>query len=499
MKTTLTYKYNQPILYYFNFILIFFGIAFPVIQYIYNRSLWLDEAYLVQSFSRSYQGLLEPLEAAQVAPILFLLTVKFFSTIIPNSEYGLRIFQLICYLASFYFFYQLINILIKNSLARIFSITLFVFNSNLIYYSSELKQYIIDVLIIVLIYYILLRSYKNQKNRYFLLAIIGVLAIGFSNVTPLILSTVGVYLIIEGLRKMNFQLNILSPIFILWLVAFASYYLQFIHEHPARDYMISWWSNKNAFLPLNFFSEEFVLFIAKKFTMTFRGLLAMGYATMFPLAILFTLGIIYIYRSNKYKLLILILFPIILHLGLSSLKMYPFFLRLLLYLIPLLILALGLGFEYIMLILKRNFQSINFNKYFLYLFPVFWTIIFLKIYYNGFPIKREEIKDSLVYLHDNSKIDDQLIIHNPASVAYDYYLKSGFIKHNLSTYVGEHDLVVPKFASLITTNKGRVWVLFTHDFNYEIGQILNFLKSRNITPIESFNSYNSSLYLFEIH
>jgi len=93
-------------------ILIGLGILLPLIQFIYNRSIWLDEAMLsLNIIHKGYFELLKPLDYVQVAPILFLIIEKFFSTIIPNSEYGLRLFPLLSYWVSLFFFYKIVKIL----------------------------------------------------------------------------------------------------------------------------------------------------------------------------------------------------------------------------------------------------------------------------------------------------------------------------------------------------------------------------------------------------
>ena len=56
-------------------------------QYLANRSFWLDEAALAVNIQeRDYEGLLQPLEYRQVAPIGFLRITKLFTNSIGDSE-----------------------------------------------------------------------------------------------------------------------------------------------------------------------------------------------------------------------------------------------------------------------------------------------------------------------------------------------------------------------------------------------------------------------------
>ena len=54
--------------------IICFGILVRLVQYLFNRSLWADEAVLALNIvNRSYLELLEPLDYEQGAPIGFLM------------------------------------------------------------------------------------------------------------------------------------------------------------------------------------------------------------------------------------------------------------------------------------------------------------------------------------------------------------------------------------------------------------------------------------------
>ena len=137
-------------------ILIGLGILLPSIQYFFNRSLWVDEASLaLKILNAGILALLKPLESGQAAPIIFLLLEKFFSILIPNSDYGIKIVPLFSYFASLFFFYKILKQIFNNTYTIIFALSLFVFKAALIYYSSEVKQYICDVFVITSIYYII--------------------------------------------------------------------------------------------------------------------------------------------------------------------------------------------------------------------------------------------------------------------------------------------------------------------------------------------------------
>ena len=118
-------------------LIIFAGVFLSTKQFLYNRSLWLDEAILAHDIiGNNHSDLLRPLVSGQVAPILFLQIEKVFSDLIPNSEFGLRLFPLICFLTSFFLFHKTIELVLKSSYAVIFALSLYIFSPSLIFYSS---------------------------------------------------------------------------------------------------------------------------------------------------------------------------------------------------------------------------------------------------------------------------------------------------------------------------------------------------------------------------
>ena len=77
------------------------GIALRLYAFVVNNSLFVDEAALTRNIlDRPWRMLLVPLDFAQVAPPGFLLTEKAVVTMFGSSEQALRLFPLICGLAS---------------------------------------------------------------------------------------------------------------------------------------------------------------------------------------------------------------------------------------------------------------------------------------------------------------------------------------------------------------------------------------------------------------
>ncbi|MBC8047341.1 MAG: glycosyltransferase family 39 protein [Fimbriimonadaceae bacterium] len=476
------------------FAILISSILLSAIQYIYNRSLWLDEAVLALNIinKNSFQ-LLQPLDYNQVAPVLFLQIEKLFSFIIPNSEYGLRLFPLLCFWASLYFFYKIIKLLFTDSYTIIFALSLFVFNSTLIYYSNEVKQYMGDVLVLTAIYSLVLQTDKREKDKYYLLCIAGTVSIFISNAAPIILFSTGMYILYNNIKNKRPGFKYIAAVFSIWLISFLVYYYCFIHQHPTKDIMIDYWSDAKAFMPANPFTKGFYEFLFSKFKMMFTSLLNFNYIGLYCLSFLFFAGYILTRKRKKTGVTLLLLLPILLHLLLSAFKLYPFDERLVLYLCPIIIIAIAFGFNY----LKEyifHISKIERSRLLLIFVPFIFLIIFFT---NSFPIKNEEIKTSLSYIKNNMQANDNIYVYYSAIPAFTYYtdikffhISSPIIKG--SSNRGNKELYITELQNCT----GRTWLLFTHIYGKEENYIVERLDTLGYSKTEVFNNKGTSAYLY---
>jgi uncharacterized membrane protein len=90
---------------------------------------------------------------------------------------------------------KLLLVLFKEKHTIIIALSLFAFSHFLHWYSNEIKQYMCDVLSVVSIYYLMLKPYKVERNRYILLGATGSVIIFLSNAAPIILLAAGIYIL----------------------------------------------------------------------------------------------------------------------------------------------------------------------------------------------------------------------------------------------------------------------------------------------------------------
>ncbi len=445
------------------------GILISIFQYLFNRSLWLDEAYLsLNIILKSQFELLKPLDYQQMAPILFLQIEKLLSELIPYSEYGLRLFSLICFAGSLFLFFKIIKLIHEEHFTIIYSLSLFVFNPTMIYYSSEVKQYMTDVLILIAVYYFALKKYDQEEYRYYLLGTIGMAAIPLSNVSPIVLLSCGTYLLHDWIINKNVRFRYLVGVACVWILSFLSYYYFFIMVHPLKNLMIVEWENYGAFMPANPFSMGFYHFLYQKGSMIILSLFNFGIIGGGGLLISMLLGMAFLIRKKKTDVMILILTPLILHLLLSSFKLYPFDARLILYVCPCLIILSSFGIKYLAELLSA-FIKIEKIGLLAVLFPLIIFICFVcRVEY---PIKRNEVKNSIMYIQQNMNDDDTVYVNFLSRVPFLYYHHISYsnMEHK-KVFIGQRTMFwnkdkwsadVGKFSDDLSLLKGRVWFLFT--------------------------------------
>lgn len=166
------------------------GIALRVWQYALNRGLWIDEAKLAVGIIRPWSALLEPLPMQQTAPLGFVILVKSAISVFGVSEWAFRIWPFVFGIAALLLFVLLARTLLPRNLAPL-AIALFAFVPIGIYYSSELKQYSLDLFFAVLLTLLVVR---DDKRSWFLVTA-GFIAPWMSYASIFVVAGLGVWLL----------------------------------------------------------------------------------------------------------------------------------------------------------------------------------------------------------------------------------------------------------------------------------------------------------------
>jgi len=489
--TKLDYTHSKSFLSAFFFLTILIGIFLAIYQFIFNRSLWLDEASLALNIiNRDFIELTKPLDYVQVAPIGFLFVEKVFVSVLGKNEFSLRIFSLISFLISIPYLYFLSNKLLRNQMMALMAASIYCITLSLINYSSEVKQYSIDVLLTILILYYCLTIQLNKNSSLVILSIIGSIAIWFSNTSIIILFVAGSYLIyFEGLQNKNFKI---VSIFVFWLISFFIYYFLFIFDHPSKEVVVAYWRYENGFLPLNILSKEFCYFFFGIFNSIYSYLLGFGSFWFIPF-IISVISVIALFKERQFTLIYFCLAPILVHVLLSGLELYPFKDRLILYVAPLTIIIFTFGLYSIFNFINDRIIHI---PSFLLVVPI--CLMFYPIYLK-FPIKKEEIKISLNYIKQNIKSMETIYVHYGAVRSFKFYEDIKFITFNNSIiYDKGHREGDSKYDATIMNLKGKVWFVFTHPYRDEKEHIVEDLLNTGAELIDKKEYKGSTIYYIDV-
>ena len=446
------------------------------IQFLSDRGVWLDEAVLTLNLiHRNAVGLFRPLDYNGVAPVLFLLIQKAFISLVPRSDYALKVFPLICYLAFLPLFARILSRLFKSIYSIILGLSLVVFNQTIIYYSSEAKQYIVDLLVITIFYYLLIEE-KALKGFYYKLLVLGLICIYLSNITPIILLTVDVYLFYKS-RSENRPLGrhfIITNL--CWGVFFALYYFVFIYSHPTQHKMVGYWSNAGAFMPLD---SSFWGWMAGRFHGIFYFLFYFGQLIGSCIMALFGLGVILLVRYRRYDLMILTLLPVCVHLVLSGFKLYPFETRLYLYLTPGLVITCVFSCEF----LVTGLSHLRFGKVIGFIFLLLPALMARVVFIHQPPYtQHDDIKRGIETINKKFEKGDALYTGNLTGLPVKYYKDLGIINEGLDVIYRDGLLNThPPYAVK------RLWVL-TYSVEDQPRKLSELLKSRQLIKKDSFET-----------
>jgi len=442
------------------------GCLLRIVQYLLDRSLWMDEAYLsLNILHRSYAGLCRALDYHQGAPIGFLLLEKSVVRFWGGSEYALRLLPLLAGIASVLMFYWLASKVLPPKAVPI-AAGLFAISPPLIYYSAEVKQYSSDAAIALLLYGLTIEGSKSEwkAGRTALVALAGATAIWVSHSSVFVLAGLGVTIFVAlVLRKDWARLARVSFIGLCWMASMAVCYVVALRKLASDGELLNYWNANFMPLPprsvtdLKWFVDSFFGFFSSSAGLKFTGLAAL----------VFVLGSISMFRKSAERLFLL-LSPAIVTLLASGLHKYPFGGRLALFLVPPVLLLMAEGTEAFCSPASASLPAIGWvlipllfldpGTYILHHFAKPHT----EIAQPGVMLP-EEIRPVMAYVRNHEQPGDLVYVFYGAEPAFDYYAeRSNFPRNNveIGTAAGNNPQI---YESDLDRLRGRrVWVVLSH-------------------------------------
>lgn len=473
------------------------GVILRLRQYLTGRSLWVDEAMLALNIvNRNFVELFQPLDYDQGAPIGFLLVEKAFNLLLGRNEYVLRLFPLILGLLALWIFYLLLKRFTRGT-SLVLALALFTFNPRLVYYSSEVKQYIADVFVVIALLLIGTVYFEHpSRRRLGFLTIAGFFALWLSHPSLFLLAGIGVTLFVFHLRKRDFtNLGIITGMGVFWLANVGLLYALTLGDLQDNSYMHAYW--QDAFAPMppwsnwGWYWESFKANADSLFVVTFAPVLLLvsmlaGWAALFKR------------KQESAAVIAWMTFFILLA---SSLSLYPSLERMVLFLAPVGILLIGIFLEYAV----EKFRGRT------GIGVITTLLVSVYLFYGALPLTTEQfispkyfehIRPTMEVLQGSWQDGDAMYVSYGGVPAFEYYAPMYGLEHvsyaaGRREDYGDPDQMSQRLEPL--KGHGRVWVLFSHvyekgGFN-ERDFLINLLTREGVKKRE-FREPGTSVYLY---
>ncbi|RJQ45290.1 MAG: hypothetical protein C4538_08670 [Nitrospiraceae bacterium] len=459
----------------FPWIIISAGVVLRGVQYLHNTSLCLDEARDVVAgiWDRSLSDLFAPPPAiyTPTPPAGFFVIEKLIVQAFGDSEYALRLIPLLVSVLSLFLFYYVAKQYMKPGAAR-FALILFAILEPLIYYSSQVKPYTIDIAVALLLFLAAnyIRSNRLSFRDVILLGGVGAALIWFSSPSVFVMAGVGTVSVISAFKTKDRPKAIrIMLICLFWAVGFASHYLLYLHN-LTNEYMLNAARGEQCFMPLPPKTFSDIKWFINAFFSMFEETAGFYFSKSIA-AFLFLVGCISMASREKERFFLLIS-PLPLVLLASGLSFYAFKQRIILFLMPSLLFFISEGIEEIGDKTRNKAPMIRTLLIGLLLFhPILSAASHL---FKPISLEHEEIKPVLNYISKNWKNEDMLYIHYRAHPAFIYYAKRyGFVENDyiVGVYAGDKNnqwAFSVDYLNVYTGDldrlrgKKRVWTLFTN-------------------------------------
>ncbi len=494
----------------FLWVIIAFGSILYLRQYLYNRSLWIDEAMVSLDIIRLpvsnflHQPLPGPVlgghDNPQVAPFGFLVIEKLFISLFGAAEYVLRLYPFVCGLISLWLFSRMAKIYLNVECAAL-ALFVFAITPSLIYYSSEVKPYYTDVFFVLFSYVVIAQFCLNELDwdKINITGLLGALIIWFSYPIIFILLGIIIPLLLISIIQRDWPKSLkLGIIFLYWFISFIINYIFLLHNlGHIND-------------PGRFWQSEVISFQDSRSWLRFSlhildNLVGIKHYTTKFTVLFFFLGGYSFFKEDKRSFFIFMA-PLLFVFFACGLHIYSCVGRLVLFLIPIVLLMIIKGIQMI---------SLKTGRWRIIVAILLTGVLFFSSFfsaYKGFikPRIREDVRSVISYIKENIKQGDVLYIYYGAVPAFEYYVS--LLDFHPDNYIEEVDSRNQplKWEDDLKKLHGskRVWLLFSHIWDDNIDgmnekeHFFHYLSESGAKMLDQFSIgagvLESGVYLFDL-
>ena len=219
------------------------GALLRVLYYLGGRSLWIDEARLALNIaSRSYAGLLRPLDYDQAAPPLFLWGEKLATQVFGVNELALRILPLVAGIAALILLVPLLRRFLPGW-PGVLAVTSACLAPTLVFYSTEVKPYMGDLAICLLLLHGAFAWVERPSSRLArAFPWIGALSVWASVPAAFVLAAAGAANLVTRRTSLRSGLKEIGLPFLVWLLSFGLVFILSYRATSHNEYLRQFWA-----------------------------------------------------------------------------------------------------------------------------------------------------------------------------------------------------------------------------------------------------------------
>ncbi|HJR19501.1 MAG TPA: glycosyltransferase family 39 protein [Actinomycetota bacterium] len=469
------------------------GSGVRIQQFLFRRSLWLDEAALAVSIvGRSYEDLLDPLAFGQIAPAGFLWIERFMVGLVGDNEYGLRLFPLLSGIASLVLFHRLSRRVLSPAVAPLATI-LFAITSTAVYYSGEVKPYSSDVLATLAVLNLgeaMLRPGPIPRRTALAFGGLGAILIWISYPVVFVMAGVGITVALYHLlAKQWTNVALLAAAGVSWgasLLGTWALAQRYIQSNPAT---VEYWAV--GFPPDGASLRGFLSWLgtrAEEVMVAPVGLSLVGLGL-----ILCALGAAALVARKRVLHLLLVASAFPFTIAGSIVGVYPIHRRLLMFVVPLVVLLLAASADW-PLRGRLRFLTVAFIVPLIVVSTVpaerFWRL-------SQEPVTNEEARVIFEEVARGWRAGDALYIHPAAEAAYRYYAPRVPVRAS-GMIAASADRCRLDAALAPLREARRVWFVFSHPSRVREWMIIRSFMGIVGRPAGATFAHGAEVYLYEM-
>lgn len=442
--------------------IIVLGCGLRLFHYMMNYSLWYDEASLALAIINTPLNEIHlPLFNRQIAPLGYLYFTKILTILLSENEFTLRIASILGGISLLPIIFFVSRKLFDKKTAC-FTLFIAAINLQLINFSVELKPYIIDALTALLI--LLASIHTLTKDNYNTISLGNTLFLSFVLIASMWVSFSAVFVSVgimvaawiirltSGNKKIDRNIAILTL-----LITGNILFLNFFHLNNIRHTtsLHAFWEHNFVPFPVSFDALKWILY--KPFSIINYPA---GYYFSGLTCITICIGISTLWKISRPKVFIITL-PVIVTIGASLFRKYPFEGRLILFIVPSIIILSGSGLVYLYQWIKDKNITIAYCIIFLYLlFPLYDTV-----QRTLRPFRNENSRPVIQYVLNNKQPDHEIYVYYGAIAAFTYYSK--LLHYNGKWIKGTEgrdnwNKYGQEIEELFQREKKPIWFIFSH-------------------------------------